>query len=296
MRGFRWSRDVPSATPASYTRSVGGAQAEALEPRRLFSVTVDESQPGRLVVNGDEFANTIRIEIPDDDVHIYVHYSGIREGYYRLRNPPITEIEVNGNGGNDTITIDSNVTFFCYLRGGAGNDTIRGGGAADWIEGGDENDFIYGGDGSDERLYGGSGHDLIAGEKGADIMWGGTGGDTLYGGYLSVPSSYYYGAVTEESDKLYGGDGGDFLYGDTLGHEAIFWVQGGADELYGEGDGDSMWGYGGNDQLTGGAGSDYFDGGNGNDSLFARDGEYDSGTGGAGDDSTDKDLFDSFYS
>src|SRR3954468_1297409 len=74
-------------------------------------------------------------------------------------------IEVFGQGGNDTITLnESNGALpAAFLFGGAGNDTITGG------------------SGNDE-LFGGSGNDILLGKGGNDLLFGGSGNDTLTGG------------------------------------------------------------------------------------------------------------------
>src|SRR5215203_4537145 len=79
--------------------------------------------------------------------------------------------EVNGLGGNDSITANDGVGASTLLSvdGGAGIDTINGSEGADLILGGE----------ADDVLSGGGGDDRIVGDRGSDTMNGGAGGDTL---------------------------------------------------------------------------------------------------------------------
>ena len=79
--------------------------------------------------------------------------------------------EVNGLGGNDSVTANDGVGAFTLLSldGGAGADTINGSEGPDLILGGEAND----------TLTGGGGDDRIVGDRGADTMNGGAGDDTL---------------------------------------------------------------------------------------------------------------------
>ena len=55
---------------------------------------------------------------------------------------------VNGNGGNDHITLGSGVSLASVVNGGDGNDRIYGNGAIlNTINGGNGNDYIHGGAG-----------------------------------------------------------------------------------------------------------------------------------------------------
>ena len=79
--------------------------------------------------------------------------------------------EVNGLGGNDSVTANNGVGALTLLSvdGGAGADTVNGSDGADLILGGEGNDV----------LGGGSGDDRIVGDRGTDVMNGGAGDDTL---------------------------------------------------------------------------------------------------------------------
>ena len=79
--------------------------------------------------------------------------------------------EVNGLGGNDSITANDGVGAFTLLSvdGGAGADTVKGSEGPDLILGGE----------ADDVLNGGGGDDRIVGDRGTDTMNGGAGDDTL---------------------------------------------------------------------------------------------------------------------
>ena len=79
--------------------------------------------------------------------------------------------EVNGLGGNDSVTANVGVGALTLLSvdGGAGADTVYGSDGPDLILGGEANDV----------LSGGGGDDRIVGDRGNDTMNGGTGDDTL---------------------------------------------------------------------------------------------------------------------
>jgi Ca2+-binding RTX toxin-like protein len=89
---------------------------------------------------------------------------------------------VNGNGGDDVITLISQEgESGTKVNGGDGNDVMAGSDGNDQLNGGDGNDAIDGGNGNDE-LSGGDGNDTIAGGLGDDILTGGDGTDRLDGG------------------------------------------------------------------------------------------------------------------
>ena len=103
-------------------------------------------------------------------------------------------IVVNGNGGNDTITmdlVDENgvlAPLHGEAYGDAGNDTLtatRAPGSVPqpetYMEGGSGNDTMTTGRGPDE-LYGGDGNDTISSTEGEDIVRGEGGDDTVSAG------------------------------------------------------------------------------------------------------------------
>src|SRR5215213_6300796 len=105
-----------------------------------------------------------------------------------------SQIEVFGQGGNDSITINevNGAVPAALLFGGAGNDTLTGGSGADELFGEAGNDTLLGKGGADflaggadhDALTGGSGDDQSLGEGGDDrIIWNpGDGSDVNEGG------------------------------------------------------------------------------------------------------------------
>jgi len=139
-------------------------------------------------------------------------------------------LQINGSGGNDTITIADDVLVDAWVSGGKGHDAMDGGGGDDVLNGDQGNDVALGGDGDDE-LNGGNGH---------DSLHGGTGSDDLDG--------------ENGHDELSGDDGNDDLDGGT-----------GNDECLGGSDDDVIHGGNGSDHLDGEDGDDLLDGDLGND-------------------------------
>src|SRR5713226_9981450 len=107
-------------------------------------------------------------------------------------------IQVFGNGGNDTISLDESNGALpaAQLFGGAGNDVLTGGSGADQLFGGAGNDILEGKGGND-LLFGGDGNDTLIGGTGNDQMFGGAGNDRM----IWNPG--------EGTDLMEGGDGID---------------------------------------------------------------------------------------
>jgi hypothetical protein len=130
----------------------------------------------------------------------------------------VTQINVQGSSGNDSITIESNMpaTLGVSVQGGPGDDTIIGGPGNDTLGGGAGNDSISGGPG-DDSIKGGAGDDLLAGGKGNDTLFGGLGNDTLRGAL--------------GDDSLNGGAGTNQFYGGQ-GNNTFYCVNGTADQIF----------------------------------------------------------------
>jgi Ca2+-binding RTX toxin-like protein len=209
-----------SCTPA--------APFEELESRRLFSASLSGST---LNVYGTPGYDTLQVTLSQGPVVnvINVYDNGITTGFpARL----VTNVQVHGFAGNDTIGIGGGVPA-AFITGGDGDDYIVGGNAADSLWGGNGNDTIVGG----------AGNDYIRGEADNDTIYGDDGNDDLSGGF--------------GDDTLYGGAGNDGLYGDA-----------GSDWLIGNAGYDSMYGGDGNDYFTSKDGEyDYISGGAGWDTA-----------------------------
>ena len=149
-------------------------------------------RPGELTINGSGRDDQIDIVQQDPNTWSVQIRTKIpwysRFTYYRTSsaivdtirpsidsvNPYTTQISlvrVNGNDGNDNITMGAAITTRMIASGGAGVDVIQGGAG---------NDFILGGDG-DDQIFGGRGNDTLLGGDGVDLVMGELGNDTLYG-------------------------------------------------------------------------------------------------------------------
>src|ERR1700756_1773236 len=142
------------------------------------------SSSGQLTEFGDAQGNTI-VTSRDAAGRILVNGGAVQTvgGTPTVANTGL--IEVFGQGGNDTISLDESNGALpaANLFGGDGNDTITGGSGNDILLGKGGNDFLFGGDGND-TLTGGAGDDQVFGEAGNGLMiWNpGDGTDLFEGG------------------------------------------------------------------------------------------------------------------
>jgi Ca2+-binding RTX toxin-like protein len=119
---------------------------------------------GVLTVFGDANSNTIVIS-RDAAGKILVNGGAVAVVGGTATVANTAQIQVFGQGGNDTIT-DSETNGALpatHLFGGAGNDTLTGGSGAD-------------------QLFGQAGNDTLLGKGGTDLLFGGTENDVLTGG------------------------------------------------------------------------------------------------------------------
>jgi Ca2+-binding RTX toxin-like protein len=211
-------------------------------------------------------------------------------------------IQVFGNAGNDTITIDESNGALprVNLFGGAGNDTLTGGSGNDQIFGQSGNDilngrggtdFLFGGDGNDV-LTGGDGNDFVFGEGGNDRMVWNPGDDTdLFEGGSGIDTAEVNGGngaeqftVTANGTRVrfdrvnpapfsldigttenlvVNMNGGDDTFSATGNLAALISIT-----VDGGAGNDTILGSNGADVLIGGDGSDFIDGQQGNDVAF----------------------------
>lgn len=182
---------------------------------------------GKVLVKGSDAPENIVIAA---DTRLRVSIGGER---FATRLP--MQLQVEANGGDDSIYLDATITppDGLFVRGGDGNDRITSHAQTSYEQ-------VH-------RFYGGDGRDDIRVATARSVIYGDADKDTLYG--------------STENDALFGGDGNDFLVGGA-----------GNDYLEGNGGNDILDGSAGNDTLNGQSGHDLLIGGKGNDSLAGHSG------------------------
>jgi Ca2+-binding RTX toxin-like protein len=121
----------------------------------------------------------------DNTIHVFVGSLNVDiDGNLTTFDPVPPSLTINGGPGNDTITVDPDVTAPVTISGGAGDDTIIGGSGHDTLSGGAGADILVGGDGND-LLTGGSGRDILIGGDGKDALHGKAEDDILISGILT---------------------------------------------------------------------------------------------------------------
>lgn len=145
---------------------------EGLEPRQLLSASLDN---GVLRIDGTKRNDTIDVTVTLS--RIYVQMNGALQSF---RRGNVTNVQIGGYSGDDTIRVAGAVGVPCRVDGGGGNDSMTGGDGAEILVGGAGLDSIRGGGGNDQ-MYGGLGDDSLSGGKGYDSVYGNDGNDDLYG-------------------------------------------------------------------------------------------------------------------
>ncbi len=253
------------------------AERAASDSRDEFVAADQEQQFLDAGVTVSTDGETLVVEVDsgsnDDDVEVVDLGDGrlglvVNGNVIELTEEQSNDLRIETGGGDDTVTVGSDVDTGVEIDGGAGDDTITGGAGDDTIIGGSGDDRIVGGDGIDD-IDGGSGDDNILGGSGNDTIEGGDGEDYIEG--------------QDGEDTISGGDGIDIIYGgaddDTIEGGA------GADYLEGQDGDDTISGGDGDDQLSGGEGDDTLDGNLGADRVFA----------GTGNDTIEAGAADSVY-
>jgi len=217
-------------------------------------------------------------------------------------------IEVFGEGGNDTITLNevNGALPAAALFGGAGNDILTGGSGADELFGGSGNDILLGKGGAD-LLFGGAGDDTLTGGVGDDQMFGQSGNDRMIWN-PGEGTDLMEGGAGEDTAEVNGGNGAETFTITANGErvrfdrvtpapfsldigttEHLVLNANGGDDIITAGNGLSTLiqltidGGTGNDTITGGDGADLLLGGDGNDTINGGRGN-DTAQLGAGDD------------
>src|SRR5438105_1540062 len=153
---------------------------EALGERIQPAVTASFiPNAGILSVFGDALNNTITVS-RDAAGKILVNGGAVTVlgGIPTVANTSL--IQVFGQGGNDTITLNeaNGALPAADLFGGAGNDVLTGGSGGDLLFGQAGNDTLLGKGGND-LLFGGDGNDVLTGGDGDDQVFGEAGNDRM---------------------------------------------------------------------------------------------------------------------
>ena len=226
-------------------------------------------------------------------------------------NPTVAntaEIEVFGQGGDDTIALDESNGALpaALLFGGAGNDTLTGGSGNDQLFGGAGNDTLLGKGGND-LLFGGAGNDTLTGGAGDDQVFGQGGNDRMIWN-PGDGTDLFEGGDGNDTAEVNGGNGSEVFTITANGSrvrfdrtnpapfsidigttENLVLKAGGGDDIITAGNGLAsliqltLNGGDGNDQITGGDGNDIINGDAGNDTIIGGRGN-DQLFGGTGDD------------
>lgn len=294
-RWFGSRRPIRKMIPRSFKPGILG-----LENRITPAVTAQFSN-GVLSVFGDALDNNIAVS-RNAAGSILINGGAVT---VRGATPTVantTLVQVFGQGGNDTITMDEangalpKANLFGgagndaliggsgadMLFGQAGNDTLLGKGGFDFLFGGADNDTLTGGD-ADDQVFGESGNDRMIWNPGddTDLNEGGDGVDTIevIGGNGTEVFTTTANGTRVRFDRL---DPAPFSIDIGTSENLIVNMNGGDDSFSATGnlaaliqitvDGgtgnDTILGSNGADLLRGGDGNDFIDGQQGNDVVF----------------------------
>lgn len=122
-------------------------------------------------------------------------FNRLNLGLFTLTNEAIEQFEINGQGGDDSLTVGdltgSDVQSVIF-SGGEGNDFLDASGTSTPI--------TADGGAGDDILIGGAGDDILIGGDGADLLIGGAGNDILIGGSGAVSIGFDTGAAFNAAD------------------------------------------------------------------------------------------------
>jgi Ca2+-binding RTX toxin-like protein len=134
-------------------------------------------------------------------------------GLFSLDIGTSEKLDLNMNGGDDTVTADAGLAalnFALDVDGGDGNDNIDGSDAADLLKGGNGDDRIVPDDnpaGTRDDARGDAGNDLI--------IWNGGDDDDLNDGGVGIDTSQVNGAAANETFTVKPGANGHVIFDRT---------------------------------------------------------------------------------
>jgi Ca2+-binding RTX toxin-like protein len=157
---------------------IGGRGNDVKLGQDGFDLMVWNNGDGSDLMEGGADSDTVQVNGADgagDDFSIDPNGSRVRFqrnnlGLFALDIGTTEDLDVNGQGGNDTIDGNASLATLIALDldGGQGNDLLIGGNGADTLRGGADNDTLLGNAGNDV-LIGGTGFDTCNGGAGADF-------------------------------------------------------------------------------------------------------------------------------
>jgi Ca2+-binding RTX toxin-like protein len=281
---------------------------EGLDARVVPAVTATFlPTAGTLTVVGDSLDNTIVVSRnAAGGLLVNGGAVAVTGGTPTVANTAL--IQVFGQGGNDTISLDeaNGALPAANLFGGLGNDVLTGGSGSDRLFGQAGNDTLLGKGGND-FLFGGLGNDALTGGDGDDQVFGQAGNDRMVWNPGDDTDLNEGGAGTD-TVEVNGGNGAEQFTVAANGarvrfdrvnpapfsldigtSESLVLNMNGGDDTFTAGNGLAALikltvdGGAGNDTITGGDGADHLLGGDGNDLITGGRGN-DILFGGAGDD------------
>lgn len=262
---------------------------ETLESRVHLDATLSvSSDQTTLTLNGDSQNERITVALVSEGGVSKLQFTRSVIGksgqttFPKFTASKIKQININANGGNDTVNVASGITIKTTIKGGDGNDSLNGGGGADTLVGGKGDDLLNG-NGGDDRFVAESvtdGRDTFNGGAGIDtadysartfgvaVSLDGLANDGRRKGSESTqPPAGQPNPPTDEFDNIgprqdveniIGGSGKDFLRGNRLTNK----IEGrNGDDYVRSGLKDS--------DRESAAGADILDGGPGNDGIDA---------------------------
>jgi Ca2+-binding RTX toxin-like protein len=181
----------------------------------------DADNPGKfaLIVQGTE--GNDKITISEDSGNIEVKIKGPGVNYDHFFAQAFSRLEIYGQGGNDTITVDPNVTIPAFIFAGNGNDTIKAGGGPSVVVGGSGNNTLTGGSGLDILIAGDGRSKLTAGPAGAILIAGTTNFDANLDALKGLEAEWsrtdetYAQKLAHLNGGATGGKNGSFILDET---------------------------------------------------------------------------------
>src|ERR1700712_5540766 len=95
-------------------------QLENLESRRLLAATAALNDNDQFVVTGTDAGETITISLDSAGTNVQASVDGTVVGTAAVAD--VRGISVDAGAGDDTVTVDADITFRVGVHGGDGND------------------------------------------------------------------------------------------------------------------------------------------------------------------------------